>query len=176
MSALPVLLSSHCILNHITDEDVIVLRQLFDDELTKKFIPELRYLVRSDKGIKRMLSSFDALSNENKGMIWGIRLGQLQSIIGFVAFIDLPHNPTIVYAMHPNYRANGYMKESVALAIQYLFGITSCDYVQTEVYNENVASIHLLLSIGFRVQKQNKKKTYLRIEARDQKLKQQQDK
>ena len=159
MTELPVLKSPHCVLSRITEEDVPVLRQIFDDESTRKYLQELQSLVRSDEGIKRMLTSFDALQKKGESMIWGVRLRDV--MIGFVAIMDLSCKPTIIYAMHPDYRRNGYMKECVVESVRFLFYNNLCNYVQTEVHNDNVASIQLLQSIGFKLLKQDDQKTYL---------------
>ena len=160
MTELPVLKAPHCVLSRITEDDIPVMRQIFDDELTRKYMPELWTLVETDEGIKQMLSSFNILMEENEGLIWGIRLNG--NMIAFVAFMDLSCNPTVIYAMHPAYRSKGYMEESVALSVQYILSHGLCRYVQTEVYHENTISVNLLLSVGFNIVKRDHLKTYLR--------------
>ena len=96
---------------------------------------------------------------QDEGIIWGVRLNDV--IIGFLAFMDLSFNPTVIYAMHPTYRSRGYMKESVALSVKYVLGRGLCSYMQTEVHNDNVTSVGLLQSIGFDVVSKDKLKTYL---------------
>lgn len=159
MTELPVLKSPCCILNCIMEDDIPVMRQIFDDELTKKFLSELWTLVATDEGIKQMLSSFNILMKQNEGLIWGVRHNS--NLIAFVAFMDLSFNPTVIYAMHPAYRSKGYMKECVALSVQYILDSGICSYMQTEVHNDNVASVRLLQSIGFDVVNKDKLKTYL---------------
>ena len=159
MTDLPVLKSPRCVLNRITEEDIPVMRQIFDDELTRMYLSELWTLVETDEGIKQMLSSFNFLMTQNEGLIWGVRLNG--NLIGFAAFMDLSCNPTVIYAMHPAYRSKGYMKECVALTVQYVLDCGLCRYVQTEVHNDNVASVGLLQSIGFDVVSKDELKTYL---------------
>ena len=160
MTELPLLKSRNCTLNRIMEDDIPIMRQIINDKLTKKFLSELWPLVKTDEGIKQILSAFNSFMEHDEGMIWGIRLNG--NLIAFVAFMDLPYNPTILYAMHPSYRSKGYMKESVELSVQYLFDYGYCSHVQTEVHNDNATSINLLQSIGFEVVKKNKQKTYLR--------------
>lgn len=160
MTDLPVLKSPRCVLNRITEEDIPVMRQIFNDKLTRKYLSELWTLVKTDEGIKQMLSSFYTFMEQDEGMIWGVRLNG--DMIGFVAFMDLPFNPTVIYAMHPTYRSRGYMKESVALTVQYVLGFGLCSYMQTEVHNDNVTSVGLLQSIGFDVVSKDELKTYLK--------------
>ncbi len=162
MMELPFLKSPRCVLDHMSEGDIPVLRLIFDDESTCKYLSELRSLVRTDEGIIRMLASFDALQMQNEGMIWGVRLNG--NLIAFVAFIDLSYNPTIIYAMHPAYRCKGYMKECVALSVRFVLDLGLCSYVQTEVHNDNTFSLHLLASIGFKVIMQDDIKTHLRMD------------
>lgn len=159
MTEFPVLQSPCCVLNRITEEDIPVMRQIFDDGLTKKYLSELWTLVETDDGIKQMLSSFKILMKQNEGLIWGVRLNG--DLIAFVAFMDLSCNPTVIYAMHPAYRFKGYMKECVALSVQYILDSGMCSYMQTEVHNDNIASVKLLQSIGFDVVSKDELKTYL---------------
>lgn len=161
MTELPVLKSPRCVLNCITEDDIPVMRQIFDDELTRRFLSELWTLVETDEGIKQMLTSFNILMKQNEGLIWGIRLNGI--LIGFVAFVDLSFNPTVVYAMHPTYRSRGYMKESVALSVQFVLESEMCSYVQTEIHDDNVASAKLLQSIGFNIVNNDGTKIFLQI-------------
>ena len=159
MTNLPVLKSPRCVLNRITEEDISVMRQILNNRLTRKYLSELWTLVNTDEGIMQTLSSFYNLMEQDEGMIWGVRLNA--NLIGFVAFMDLSFNPTVIYAMHPTYRFKGYMKECVALCVQYILDSGMCSYMQTEVHNDNTASVRLLQSIGFDVVSKDKLKTYL---------------
>lgn len=159
MTELPVLKSPRCSLNGLTGNDIPAMRQIFDDELTRKYLSELCSLVETDEGIKQMLSSFNILMKQNEGLIWGVRHNG--NLIAFVAFMDLSCNPTVIYAMHPAQRSKGYMKECVAQSVQYILDSGMCSYMQTEVHNDNVASVRLLQSIGFDVVSKDKLKTYL---------------
>ena len=159
MTDLQVLKSPRGVLCRITQDDIPVMRQIFNDRLTRKYLSELWTLVKTDEGIKQMLSSFYTLMEQDEGMIWGVRLNG--NLIGFVAFMDLSFNPTVIYAMHPAYRFKGYMKECVALSVQYILDSGMCSYMQTEVHNDNTASVRLLQSIGFDVVSKDKLKTYL---------------
>lgn len=161
MTELPVLKSTRCVLNRITEEDIPVIRQIFNDWLTKKYLPELWTLVKTDEGIKQMLSSFYTLMAQDEGMIWGVRLNG--DMIGFVAFMDLSYNPTIMYAMHPAYRSNGYMKECVRVTVRYIFDETECQFIQTEVNNGNNRSVGLLQSVGFYIAEKDNGKTHLKM-------------
>lgn len=161
MKELPVLYTQRCAMSRITAENIPVLRQILDDELTQKYLSELQSFVCTNEGIERILTSFDTLLKQDEGMIWGIRLAE--KLIGFLAFIDLSCKPTVFYAIHPSYRSKGYMKECLSQSIQYVLNSGMCSYVQTEVHNDNVKSIRLLQSVGFKILKRDKDKMYLQI-------------
>lgn len=162
MKELPVLHTPRCVMSRITAEDILVLRQIFDDELTQKYLSELQSLVDTNESIKRIMASFDTLLEQDEGMIWGIRLGE--KLIGFVAFIDLSCKPTIFYATHPSHRSKGYMKECVSKSVRYVLDRGLCSYIQTEVHNDNTFSLCLLDNIGFKYIMQDNIKTQLRID------------
>lgn len=161
MKEFPVLHTPRCVMGRITAEEIPVLRQIFDDELTQKYLSELQSLVDTNEGIKRIMASFDTLLKQDEGMIWGIRLGE--KLIGIVAFIDLSCKPTIFYATHPSHRSKGYMKECVSQSVQYVLDRGLCSYVQTEVHNDNKTSIRVLQSVGFKMLKKERERTYLQI-------------
>ena len=85
-------------------------------------------------------------------------------LAGFVAAMDLAENPTVFYAAHPSFRSRGYMKECMQEVILYLRETCKCSFVQTEVYEENVASISLLTSCGFDVIDKIDDKIFLKYE------------
>lgn len=161
MKEFPALHTQRCVMSRITAEEIPVLRQIFSDELTLKYLSELRSFVDTNEGIKRILASFDTLLKQEEGMILGIRLAE--KLIGFVAFIDLSFKPTVFYAIHPSYRSKGYMKECLSQSVQYVLNSGMCSCVQTEVHNDNVTSIWILQSVGFKILKKDNEKMYLQM-------------
>lgn len=148
MNAVPVLYTERCVLNGITQEDVPTLRHIVNDALFRCFLPELYKLVRSPKGLQRFLDTFGKYLAEDEGVLWGVR--KENQLIGFVALMDFSCCPSISYAMHPDFRNQGYAKESVAEAVNYFKTISSQLELQTVVYKDNEASLSILKSCGFR--------------------------
>ncbi len=166
MKEFPILKTEHCVLSQISDDDITEFVKIFDDEETIRFLPELYELVSEENGPLLILSSFNVYLSADEGMLWGIR--QLGTLIGFVAFMDLSSNPTIIYAMHPNYRRRGYMKESIDAAVRFVFENFSCDYIQTEVYRDNNATVHLLEDAGFVKLGEDSQKLFFKLERYDE--------
>lgn len=160
MTIVPELKTQRCALNGITEEDFSAMHQIFDDQLSQQYLPELYELVAVQGGLQQMMSSFESYLSQDEGILWGIRVDN--NLAGFIAVMDLSDNPTIFYAMHPEYRLKGYMKECIATIVNYLLVNGICDYLQTEVYEDNRLSINILSKNHFVVVAHNEQKIFLR--------------
>lgn len=147
--SVPTLQSEHCTLNEIEENDIAAMRTIFSDADTQRFLPDLCDIAQTDDGIKLILKSFRTYLLKNVGILWGIR--KHDTLIGFVATMDLSINPTIFFAMHPKYRNQGYMKESVRLATQYICDAKLTNELHTEVDVSNIASQKVLECCGYKV-------------------------
>ena len=163
LKEVPVLQSSRCVLKGINELDIPRLQDIFNDADSQKFLPELYDLMKTDNEVQTFLSSSRNNLRQGTGILWGTY--KEDKLIGFVGITELNNNPTIFYAMHPDYRNQGFMKESVEVAIAYLCDSEQCDHIHTEVYKKNKASIAILKSLGFYETNENKKdKTLMRLD------------
>lgn len=153
-ATVPTLQSEHCILNEIEENDISALRTIFSDADTQRYLPDLCDIAQTDDGIKQILRSFRTYLSKNEGVLWGIR--KHDTLIGFVATMDLSTNPTIFFAMHPKYRNQGYMQESVRLATQYICDTKLANELYTEVDVHNIASQKVLERCGYKVREKQK--------------------
>lgn len=153
--------TKRCILNDIKSEDLSVLQQIFHDDTTKYHLRELNDLVSSEEGIKQFIFSFDYYKFRNEGFLWGIYLDSKLS--GFIGIMDIPFNPTLFYAMHPDYRSQGIMKECIIEVVKFISKNTCCDFIQSEVYKDNSISIHLLQMANFEIIGSNRDKVFLKM-------------
>ena len=153
-ATVPTLQSEHCILNEIEENDISTLRTIFSDADTQRYLPDLCDIAQTDDGIKQILRSFRTYLSKNEGILWGIR--KHDTLIGFVATMDLSTNPTIFFAMHPKYRNQGYMQESVRLATQYVCDAKLTNELHTEVDVNNIASQKVLEQCGYKAKEKQK--------------------
>jgi len=144
----PILYTNRCRLDRITLLDMDMLRDIVEDITFRLFLPELYDFVHNVDGMYQFLSSFDAYAQNGDGFLWGI--WKQSYLIGFVAIMDISHEPTLFYAMHREYRDKGYAKESVAQVVAH-YKTVSRTPLQTEVYQSNVPSLSILASCGFQV-------------------------
>lgn len=144
----PILYTKRCRLDRITLHDVDMLRYIVEDVQFRLFLPELYELLQKVDGMYKFLSSFDTYAQNEDGFLWGI--WKQSYLIGFVAIMDMSYDPTIFYAVHPEYRNKGYAKEVVAEVVLY-YKTISKNPLHTEVYLFNFASLDVLSSCGFQV-------------------------
>ena len=152
--SVPTLHSEHCMLNEIEENDISGLRTIFSDADTQRYLPDLCDIAQTNEGIKQILKSFRPYLSKDEGILWGIR--KHDTLIGFVATMDLSTNPTIFFAMHPKYRNQGYMQESVRLATQYICDTKLTNELHTEVDVNNIASQKVLERCGYKVREKQK--------------------
>ena len=162
MNTIPEIITRHSVLTCVSENDLCLLKEIFDDADTRRFLPELYELLDSHDGLQNFVATFDTYTQNGEGYLWGIKHRGL--LIGFVAIMDFSCSPTLFYAMHRNYRSQGYMKESIREIILYLHKTKKCSYIQTEVYETNISSISLLKSIGFVKTDKRNNKIYFKYE------------
>lgn len=159
MNTLSDIKTEHCLLKHISEDDIIILKEIFEDNETKKYLPELYLLIDKNDGILDLILTFDLYTEKGEGYLWGIH--REDKLLGFIAIMDLSSNPIMFYAMHPAYRSLGYMKNSISAIINFLKENKLSYKISTDVYKNNKISIHILQQLGFNIYKEDNKKVYM---------------
>lgn len=159
MKTVPELTTSRCVLRQIAIEDFPLLCQTMQDEQSQLYLPELYDIVKTEEGLLQCMSSFKTYLHQDEGILWGIYAKE--NFIGFIALMDILAAPSVFYALHPLHRKHGYMKECLKEVISFLFNNYLCSYLQTEVYENNAASLNILNANGFNVIKYENGKFYL---------------
>lgn len=159
MKTVPELTTTRCVLRQIAIEDFPLLSQTMQDEQSQLFLPELYDLVKTEEGLRQCATSFKTYLHQDEGLLWGIYT--FENFIGFIALMDISVAPSVFYALHPLYRKQGYMKECLKEVVSFLFNNSLCSYLQTEVYENNVASLNILHANGFDFVKHEDGKFYL---------------
>lgn len=138
----PLLHTNRCSLSQITDADVAVLWEIFNDNLFLRFLPELSEVFVSQESLKTFIGSFDNYFDDGSGILWGIRLSD--KLVGFIAIMDIPDHATLFYAMHPAYRNIRIMSEAIDEVVNFWTICYPLTILNTEVYQENHASLAIL--------------------------------
>lgn len=149
LPTVPELHGERCTLNAVEESDIPVLRDIFSDSVTQRFLPDLCDIAKTDADIRQILQSFRTYLSKGEGILWGIRWND--TLVGFVAVMDLSFNPTIFFAMHPMHRNQGLMRESVELATQYICDAKLCNELHTEVDETNIPSRKVMENCGYSI-------------------------
>lgn len=158
MNFIPEIIIKRSVLTRISENDLSVLQEIFDDVKTKRFLPELYELINTPNGIFKFVSTFELYAQNGEGYLWGIK--HRNELVGFVAVMDLLDAPALFYAMHPNHRLYGYMKDALQGVLDCLSSKT-IRTISTDVYKENSISTTILQQLGFCVCKEDDKKVYM---------------
>lgn len=158
MNSFPEINTRHSVLARISDDELDILKEIFDDADTRRFLPELYELIDSPDGLRNFVTTFDNYTQNDEGYLWGVK--HSDEFVGFIAVMDLSDAPALFYATHPNHRSKGYMKEALCAILEYLSS-KAIRTISTDVYKENNISINILQQLGFCVCKEDDKKAYM---------------
>lgn len=145
----------------VQDSDISQLMDIFADEVTKNFLPELAEAIREEKDVRFFLNNIKMSLLTGEVILWGIRQESL--LIGFIGIIGIPDYPSLFYAMHPNYRGKGIMTECVTEAVEWFHTNHPTLHLHTEVYKGNVPSIHLLQKNNFTQFNEDEQKIFMKV-------------
>lgn len=159
MNPFPEINARHSVLTRISEDALGILKDIFDDADTRRFLPELYELLDSFDGFQNFVTTFDYYTQNDEGYLWGVK--QSGKLVGFVAVMDISCDTTLFYAMHPNYRSCGYMKDALQNVLDYLSNHKVVRTISTDIYKNNSISINLLQQLGFCVCREDDKKVYM---------------
>ena len=159
MSVIPNISTKYSLLTRILEGDMSILREIFEDAESRRFLPELYELLDSSNGIQKFASTFELYAQSDEGYLWGIKHNN--ELVGFVAVMDLSYIPTLFYATHPGHRSRGYIKDALQSVLGYLSNQKAVRTINTDVYKENNISINILQQLGFCVCREDDKKVYM---------------
>ena len=158
MNTFPEIITKCSVLTHMSEDELCVLKEIFDDAETKRFLSEIYELLDTPDGLQNFVATFDFYTQNDEGYLWGVK--HSDELVGFVAVMDLSYIPTLFYATHPNHRSKGYMKNALYAVLDYLSS-KAIRMISTDVYKENSISITILQQLGFCVCKEDDKKVYM---------------
>lgn len=159
MNPFPEINSRHSALARISESELDILKEIFDDADTRRFLSELYELLDSSNGIQKFVSTFDLYTQNDEGYLWGVKHDD--ELVAFVAVMDLSDIPVLFYATHPNHRFRGYMKDALQSVLGYLSNQKAVRKISTDLYKGNNISINILQQLGFCVCREDDKKVYM---------------
>ena len=124
-------MSGNITLSSFSSRDRDWLSELLTDEEVRKFLPQLT------TDVDKFIHDMEIAEQEGLGKFCIIRLDNIG--VGFISIYDLTENPFIFYAMLPEFRNKGYMKQAIRV-IEKEYSLA----LSTVVDSSNKASIKAL--------------------------------
>lgn len=159
MNIFPEIITKCSVLTHMSEDELCVLKEIFDDAETKRFLSEIYELLDTPDGLQNFVATFDFYTQNDEGYLWGIK--HSDEFVGFIAVMDISDDPALFYATHPNHRFRGYMKDALQSVLGYLSNQKAVRTISTDVYKGNNISINILQQLGFCVCREDDKKVYM---------------
>ena len=73
MSVIPNVSTKYSSLTRVSEDDMSMLREVFEDVETRRFLPELYELLDTPAGLQKFASTFELYAQSGEGYLWGIR-------------------------------------------------------------------------------------------------------
>ena len=83
MNPFPEINTRHSALARISESELDILKEIFDDADTRRFLPELYELLDYPDGLHNFIATFVYYSQNDEGYLWGIK--HRDEFVGFIA-------------------------------------------------------------------------------------------
>jgi len=148
--AFPVLETERLTLRAFTIDDTASFFSIRSNIKVMKFMDSFPHQTHNESKemIVQMLDSF----GEKTGINWAIELVENRRMIGYIGLWRIIYENVraeLGYSLHPDYWGNGYMKEAIGEVLRFGFNEMSVHSFEASVNPCNIASINLLMQIGF---------------------------
>lgn len=160
-SPFPILTTERLILRQLTAEDAKTLYDYQSDKKNFEFVDMPIYKTIDEA--HKYIESRNLGVQQNKYIIWAIELASSKKIIGTISLwnFDVDNNKAeFGYGLFPEYRGNGYMKETLRRVCRYGFYKLELDEIEAYTNIINIPSKSLLENCGFTYMKTIKEKTF----------------
>ena len=75
MNITPNISTKYSLLTRISEDDMNILQEIFDDVETRRFIPELYELLNFPDGLRKFIATFVYYSQNDEGYLQGVKHG-----------------------------------------------------------------------------------------------------
>ncbi|MBN2334607.1 GNAT family N-acetyltransferase [Candidatus Bathyarchaeota archaeon] len=150
MKPFPVLHTERLTLRKPTEEDIVPLLELSQDEEVMLYFGVEPY--KEEKQAREEVEWFLKIWREGTGTRWVITLNGDGSLVGEIGFYDYKkkhRKAEIGYKLARRHWSKGYMSEAMSAMLGYIYGETDINRIQALVDPRNPASLRVLEKHGF---------------------------
>ena len=152
------------IIRHIVADDWKSIRDIWVDFNSSEYAQYDTPHITEDANVQARIAKWAAANSGTEHMFFAICLGEI--VIGYIAFNIRKNGYEIGYCFHSAYHSKGYAKESMLALFDYLriIGITK---FSAGTGLNNIHSVKLLTSLGFKLVAQEKVSFYKDADGND---------
>lgn len=142
-------LLERCVLKMMRKENASDLLQVVTDDDARNQIDAFREINNFREALS-FIEKFQLVEKKSRASLWGIYKTNEKLFMGLIGIVDLQDEPSIFYALLPDYRHEGVMTECVRWLTDFLHDECGKIVVVTEVHEDNVPSKNVLLRCGYK--------------------------
>ena len=152
------------VIRHIVADDWKSIRDIWVDFNSSEYAQYDTPHITEDANVQARIAKWAAANSGTEHMFFAICLGEI--VIGYIAFNIRKNGYEIGYCFHSAYHSKGYAKESMLALFDYLriIGITK---FSAGTGLNNIPSVKLLTSLGFKLVAQEKVSFYKDADGND---------
>ncbi len=146
----PVLETERMVLEQINMEHLADLFLLRSDMATMQYIS--RPVATSEEDIAEIINKISTLTENNDGIVWGIRLKEREGLIGTIGYhrlIKEHYRAEMGYMLLPGWWKQGLMTEAANRVLDYGFGTLGLNSIEAHINPQNIKSARLLVKLNF---------------------------
>lgn len=135
----------------VNDCEARAIFNIYHDPLISKYIPD-DCIPHNLDDVKRTLTYFNNLYENNNGIVWiiaDIKSNEAIGAIGYQVWDKYHSRAEISYELNSKYWRRGITKKALLYAIKYAFEIMGVQRIQATTITNNNPSMQLLLKTGF---------------------------
>ena len=153
----PILKTERLTIRHIVADDWKSIKEIWVDFNTSALSQYDKPHITDDADVQPRIAKWAAANSGTEHMFFAICLGD--TVIGYIAFNIRENGHEIGYCFHSAYHGKGYAKESHLALFDYLRTMGITKFSAGTALN-NIPSVKLLASLGFRLVEREKVSFY----------------
>lgn len=148
----PIISTDRCTLNYIRESNVGDVFDIFNDDYTKEFL-EISSEISTMEQTRELLSTFEEAYYFGHAILWGISLKESEDqLVGIIALHNIQSRlatTKVFYAILPQFRGLGLMRETLARVTSYCVDNLSIKSIELDINDNNTRSISLAKCCGY---------------------------
>jgi len=128
-------------------EDILLLQSLWTNERIRYFLFDNR-TISLDEARSFVEDSVTNFEEYGYGLWLVFARVNVKRLVGFAGCLHSEADPSLIYAIHPNFWGYGYATEAASAVLKYMLETLKFPVVKADADEPNIASVRVLEKIG----------------------------